>query len=66
MTANGNGFELGASLSPPLSGNNYTGFGMYFNSGSCLDASQKTGVQFELSGAHGGCSLHYLLLFAKI
>ncbi len=65
LTPDGNGFELSASLKPPLSGNNYAGFGMYFNSGSCLDASQKTGIQFTLAGDLGSCSLHYLLLFAR-
>lgn len=65
LTPDGNGFELKGGLNPPLSANNYAGFGMYFNSGSCLDASQKTGIQFTLSGDLGGCSLRYLLLFAQ-
>ncbi|MET0793708.1 MAG: hypothetical protein ABW061_19465 [Polyangiaceae bacterium] len=65
VTADGNGFELKESLTPPLTANNYAGFGMYFNSGSCLDASQKTGIQFELSGDLGGCALRYILLFAQ-
>ena len=64
VTSDGNGFELSGSLNPPISGN-YAGFGMYFNSGSCLDASAKTGVQFDLSGDLGSCSLQYLLLFAQ-
>jgi len=38
---------------------------MYFNSGSCLDGSRKTGIQFELSGNLAGCSLRYILLFDR-
>jgi hypothetical protein len=66
VTADGNGFEMKSALVAPLSGsNNFSGFGMYFNSGSCLDASASTGIQFDLSGDLGGCSLRYILLFAQ-
>ena len=65
LTADGNGFELNVALQPPLAASNYAGFGLYFNSGSCLDASASTGVQFDLSGDLGGCSLAYALLFSE-
>jgi hypothetical protein len=65
VTADGNGFEMQAALAAPLSGsNNFSGYGMYFNSSSCLDASASTGIQFDLSGDLGGCSLRYILFFA--
>jgi hypothetical protein len=54
-----------ALVTPLSNANNFTGYGMYFNSSSCLDASASTGVQFDLSGDLGGCSLRYLLFFAQ-
>jgi hypothetical protein len=65
VTPDGNGFEMSATLAPPLASNNYSGFGLYFNSGSCLDASDRTGIQLDLSGDLGTCSLRYILLFSK-
>ncbi len=63
VTADGDGFEMKAALKTPLSSGNYAGFGMYYNSGSCLDASTATGLELELSGDLGTCSLRYLLVF---
>ena len=63
VTADGNGFEMKAALAAPLSSGNYAGFGMYYNSGSCLDASSAKGLELELSGDLGTCVLRYMLLF---
>ncbi len=66
ITADGNGFGVQGALATPLSGaNNFIGFGMYFNSESCLDASAYTGVQFDVSGDLGTCALRYVLFFAQ-
>jgi len=65
VTSDGNGFELKMALNPPLSNNNYAGFGIYYNSNSCLDASQSTGIELELSGDLGGCSLRYILFSSE-
>jgi len=64
-TSDGNGFEMKSALTPPLSSNNYAGFGIYYNSGSCLDASHATGVELELSGDLGDCSLRYILFSSQ-
>lgn len=66
VTTDGNGFALHAELLAPLSSaNNFAGYGMYFNSSSCLDASKFSGIEFDLAGDLGGCSLRYLLQFAQ-
>jgi hypothetical protein len=58
VTADGNGFTLSASLvSPSPADQNYVGFGLYYNSGRCIDASEYTGIQFDLSGDLGTCAL---------
>ncbi|MEO8901781.1 MAG: hypothetical protein ABI488_08150 [Polyangiaceae bacterium] len=66
VTADGTGLRAQGGLATPLSAaNNYVGFGMYFKSDSCIDASAQTGVQFDLSGDLGTCSLRYVLYFAQ-
>jgi hypothetical protein len=58
VTSDGNGLRIQGGFVPPVSADmNYMGFGLYYNSSSCLDASSRTGVQFELGGTLGGCLL---------
>lgn len=65
VTADGNGFEMKAALVPPLATSNYSGFGIYYNSGSCLDASSKTGLELTVSGDLGGCALRFILFSSQ-
>jgi hypothetical protein len=58
VTADGDGFTLSATLvSPSPADQNYVGFGLYYNSSRCIDASEYTGVQFDVSGDLGTCAL---------
>ncbi|HSS39244.1 MAG TPA: hypothetical protein VLT58_10780, partial [Polyangia bacterium] len=59
-TSDGNGVHIQAAFVPPITGAaNYMGFGLYYSSVDCLDATSYTGVQFELSGSLGGCYLAF-------
>ncbi|HEY4158701.1 MAG TPA: hypothetical protein VGM29_11415, partial [Polyangiaceae bacterium] len=65
VTSDGNGIQIAASFVLPLSpSNNYDGFGLYYNSSSCLDASQYTGIQFDISGDLGACQMTFALTFS--
>ncbi|MEP7050554.1 MAG: hypothetical protein ABJB12_09390 [Pseudomonadota bacterium] len=66
VSADGSGLRAQGALVTPLSkANNYVGFGIYFKSDSCIDASAHTGVQFDLSGDLGTCSLRSVLYSAQ-
>jgi hypothetical protein len=56
VTADGNGIQImGGFVAPVASDGNYAGFGLYFASSSCLDASAYHGFRFDFSGDLGGC-----------
>ncbi len=58
VTSDGNGFRIQAGFVPPVtSASNYMGFGLYYSGSDCLDASARTGIQFEFSGSLGACLL---------
>jgi hypothetical protein len=58
LTSDGDGFRLQAGFAPPVNAAaNYMGFGLYYSSTLCLDASAFTGVEFDFSGSLGGCLL---------
>jgi hypothetical protein len=58
LTADGNGLEITGGFVPPVSAaGNFEGYGLYFASSSCIDASSYTGVVFDFSGELGGCHL---------
>ncbi|HVT10111.1 MAG TPA: hypothetical protein VHO67_21770 [Polyangia bacterium] len=59
-TSDGNGLHIQGAFVPPVSGaSNYMGFGLYYSSNQCLDATSYTGVQFEFSGSLGSCALAF-------
>jgi hypothetical protein len=66
VTPDGAGFVVTASFSTPTTdANNYDGFGLYYSSPSCVDASSYTGVQFDVSAADlGGCTLAFSINFS--
>jgi hypothetical protein len=54
----GNGFHVTAPLSHMgVSGTSYVGYGLSFDSASCVDGSNYTGVQFDVSGSRVGSGL---------
>jgi hypothetical protein len=56
VTPDGNGLAISGGFGPLSGGsNNWEGFGLYYNSSSCINASSYTGVQFDFSGDLGGC-----------
>ena len=58
LTNDGGGIQISGGFVPPvMPSNDYMGFGLYYNSASCLDASAYTGVQFDFSGTLGGCAI---------
>jgi len=58
VTSDGSGLRIQGGFVPPVSASaNYAGFGLYYSSTMCLNASAYTGVQFELTGSLGGCLL---------
>ncbi len=58
LTADGNGFTISTSLNTPSPADqNYVGFGLYYSASTCIDASEYTGIQFDLSGDLGTCAL---------
>lgn len=65
LTSDGNGFTLAENLTPPSAQyQNYAGFGLYYNTATCIDATAYTGVQFDLSGDLGGCVLSLAAQFS--
>lgn len=60
VTSDGNGIQITATFIGPIDpNNNYAGVGLYYNSSSCLNVTAYTGVEFDLSGDLGGCSLAF-------
>ncbi len=58
VTPDGNGLQITGGFVPPVPASaNFAGFGLYFASSSCIDASAYTGIAFEFSGDLGGCGL---------
>jgi len=65
VTSDGNGLQISGGFVPPVSPSaNFEGFGLYYSSSSCLDASAYTGVQFDFSGDLGGCNLQVGMSFS--
>ncbi len=58
LTSDGTGIQIAGGFAPPLDGN-WEGVGLFFDGGSCLDASSYTGVEFDFSGDLGGCLLGF-------
>jgi len=60
VTADGNGLTISGGFAPLAnSGANWEGFGLYYSSSSCIDASSYTGVKFDFSGDLGGCGFQF-------
>ncbi|HEY4187873.1 MAG TPA: hypothetical protein VGP07_22550 [Polyangia bacterium] len=58
VTADGNGIHITGGFTAPVDPNgNYTGFGLYFDSASCINAVSYTGMKFDFAGSLGGCGL---------
>jgi len=56
----GNGLTITGGFGPLSSaGDNWEGYGLYFDSSSCLDVSTYTGVKFDFSGDLGGCAFQF-------
>jgi hypothetical protein len=65
VTPDGNGLTITGGFGPLTSaGENWAGFGLYFNSTSCLDVSAYTGVKFDFSGDLGGCGFQFSASFS--
>ena len=66
VTADGNGLTISGGFGPlDSAGANWEGFGLYYSSSSCLDASSYTGVKFDFSGDLGGCSFQFGASFSR-
>jgi len=66
VTADGNGFTISGGFGPlTSSGNNWEGFGLYYSSSSCIDASSYTGVKFDFLGDLGGCGFQFGASFSR-
>lgn len=63
LTPDGDGLQIAATFVDPVDGD-WEGVGLYFGGSSCLDVSMYTGVQFELSGDLGGCTLAFGATFS--
>jgi hypothetical protein len=60
VTADGDGLAVsGGFVAPVAASGNYAGFGLYFSSASCLDASAYTGIAFDFAGDLGDCRLGF-------
>jgi hypothetical protein len=58
VTTDGNGIVIAGGFDATVtSASNYSGFGLYFVSSSCLDASAYQGVKFDFTGDIGSCQL---------
>ena len=58
LTADGNGLQImGGFVAPVSPAGNFEGYGLYFASSSCIDASSYTGIKFDFAGDLGGCGL---------
>jgi hypothetical protein len=56
VSADGNGLTISGGFGPLASaGANWEGFGLYYSSSSCINASSYTGVKFDFSGDLGAC-----------
>jgi hypothetical protein len=65
VTSDGNGIQISGGFVPPVVASaNYMGFGLYYSSGSCLDATGYTGAQFDFSGTLGGCNMQVGISFS--
>ncbi len=65
VTSNGNGLQITGGFVPPVSPSaNFEGFGLFYSSSSCLDASVYTGVKFDYTGDLGGCNLQVGMSFS--
>jgi hypothetical protein len=65
VAAGGNGIEISATFTPPITdANGYDGFGLYYASTECIDASAYTGVEFDVSGDLAGCTLQLGIVFS--
>jgi hypothetical protein len=64
VTAGGNGIDISATFIPPIDGNGYDGFGLYYSSSECIDASAYKGVTFDVSGDLGGCTLQLGIVYS--
>jgi len=65
VTPDGNGLSIVGGFGPLTGGNSWDGFGLYYNSTSCIDVSSYTGVQFDFSGTLGGCSILLGLTYSR-
>ena len=66
VTADGNGLTISGGFAPLTSpGANWEGFGLYYNSASCLNVSSYTGVKFDFSGDLGGCFFQFGASFSR-
>jgi hypothetical protein len=66
VTADGNGLTISGGFGPlTSSGSNWEGFGLYYNSSSCINASSYTGVKFDFSGDLGGCGFQLGASFSR-
>ncbi|MBV9949760.1 MAG: hypothetical protein JOZ69_23160, partial [Myxococcales bacterium] len=60
-TPDGNGIHATGRVLPTAPDADYTGFGLYYSSASCLDVSSYTGLTFDFSGDLGGCLLSVIV-----
>ena len=66
VAADGNGLTISGGFTPlASSGANWEGFGLYYSSSSCINASSYTGVKFDFSGDLGGCSFQFGAGFSR-
>jgi hypothetical protein len=58
LAPDGKGLHITSTFVAPLTAAvDYEGFGLYYSSAECLDATTYTGVAFDFSGQLGGCQL---------
>jgi hypothetical protein len=58
VTPDGNGIMLAGGFDAAVTADsNYSGFGLFFSSSSCLDGSSYQGVKFDFAGDLGTCQL---------
>jgi len=58
VTPDGNGLMIAGGFDAAVTAsNNYSGFGLFFASSSCLDGTAYQGVQFDFAGDLGSCLL---------
>jgi hypothetical protein len=65
VAAGGNGIDISATFTPPITdANGYDGFGLYYASSECIDASAYTGIEFDVSGDLAGCTLQLGIVYS--